>query len=1055
MENNKLLIGVQFTAQDTNGRLQHKNIELYVLRDISLGQLFEGIKYGLIRLAEDPLNGHVYSSCKDVFTFCFQTMEKDNTGRAVFKNITFTSYNSTIANGKLSGGERVGFYVDDLNTPLCDLGFITSSRVIFDTTGKFTPKGRLDITHLIEAFTPGLSKDIFFPEYNISTRQLYKFDDSPVEILPPNDPPQKNKNGLFATLLPAIISVGVMVIVRMAFMSGSIAMAGMAAAMGVVGIIMSCFNYSKQKKEYQKNLEEWREQYQNYIDRLMQDIRLRQQRDAETMDLLYPDMLNLINPDNMGVYALKEQIYSRSANDSDFLSFRIGSSNRVRSKFPINGAEKDVIFSGSSFTVNVDQSGLDRVNLYLVDEVKTMAQGQAFPLCKLPAEISKKFEYMANAPLVYSLKNKLTLGVVDREIDTAGEYSMAQFFLSRMLFELCYYHSPDDLQFVVFFKEEHSWDGIEQAINRYKFMPHFRGLFTDKSQFVFDRESAGHVLSNLLTIMSLRKAAGEDSGSSKTPHIVFLVFDDLGLREHAFAEYLPKTPEEGHVPQNELGLTFVFASKFKEHLPAYCDDVVYFGNGPMPYIAPFEDSKENQPFRFGKSAAYPDNITRDFVSSYIQSVVRAFRFFSSVYYARIAQNGKVPSNVSAFELFRCNESDLEKKIAENWGLSGKRSGADVTSSLSVPVGRTETGVSYLDLHEKADGPHMLVAGTTGSGKTEVIITYLAALCMQFRPDELNLLLVDMKGGGFTKRIGHLPHVVGTVTDVDGDENGTGAEYMLGRFLSAMKSEIKRRKILFNKLLVDSIDAYIKACRDIESFIAQKKLNAEQAEEIRKTAKENPLTHLILVVDEFTELKRFTSENNDIDFIGEITTIARVGRSLGFHIILISQNIEGAITDDIRVNSKARLCLKVATKQASKEMIGTELAASPQMPGYGRAYLLVGTGSKFEYFQSGYSGSGIEEEAKVEILLASKNGLYQSFYRSDKDNLKLIQKKAELKKSGNAKTQLEAITSAICSVYGRNSMKMGEPHLVFRPPLPTCIALDDYNRPIDLSKRRGE
>ena len=99
----------------------------------------------------------------------------------------------------------------------------------------------------------------------------------------------------------------------------------------------------------------------------------------------------------------------------------------------------------------------------------------------------------------------------------------------------------------------------------------------------------------------------------------------------------------------------------------------------------------------------------------------------------------------------------------------------------------------------------------------------------------------------------------------------------------------------------------------------------------------------------------------MDFIAEITTIARVGRTLGFHIILVSQNIEGAITDDIRVNSKARICLKEATKQASKEMIDSPAAAAPGMPLNGRAYLLVGTGSRFEYFQSAYTGARPESQ----------------------------------------------------------------------------------------------
>ena len=291
----------------------------------------------------------------------------------------------------------------------------------------------------------------------------------------------------------------------------------------------------------------------------------------------------------------------------------------------------------------------------------------------------------------------------------------------------------------------------------------------------------------------------------------------------------------------------------------------------------------------------------------------------------------------------------------------------------------------------------------------------------------------MKGGGFTKRIGNLPHVVGSVTDVDGDENGTGSAYMLGRFLNAMQSEIQRRKKLFNKLRVDSIDAYIKACRDIESHIkniqekellpeaaeSEKIRRAREAEEIRRTARDNALSHIMLIVDEFTELKRFTTENDDIDFMGEITTIARIGRSLGFHIILISQNIEGAITDDIRVNSKSRLCLKVATRQASKEMIGTEVAASPSMPGNGRAYLLVGTGDRLEYFQSGYSGAGAsgEEELPVEITLASKYGAYRTFYNSTKDNeeLKAREKKAK-EQPGGAQKQLDVIVQAIRNVY---------------------------------------
>jgi S-DNA-T family DNA segregation ATPase FtsK/SpoIIIE len=617
-----------------------------------------------------------------------------------------------------------------------------------------------------------------------------------------------------------------------------------------------------------------------------------------------------------------------------------------------------------------------------------------------------------------------------------------------MIFELCYYHAPEDLQFVVFFDREKDWDSIENTINRYKFMPHFRGLFPDKSQFVFDKESAHLVMSSLLTMMNARREKGEGAA---VPHVVMIVFDEYGLKEHAFAEYLPKAPEEDAEYINELGLSFVFATKYKEHLPAYCDDVVDFSGNDMT-LTPRSNVAQKKRFRYDEwdRSGNPQN----FYVTYTQKMTRAMRFFSSVHYAQIAQNGKVPSSVSMFEVVNPNQNPLESLIRSNWGIGQKRALPSVTKSLQVPIGKTEHGLAYLDLHEKADGPHMLVAGTTGSGKTETIISYLLGLCMQYRPEELNLLLVDMKGGGFTKRIGHLPHVVGAVTDVDGDENGTSAEYMLGRFLNAMKSEIKRRKLLFNKLYVDSIDSYIRACGDIESHIAKKKLTGQEAALVRQTAASEPLSHLILVVDEFTELKRFSNENSDIDFMGEITTIARVGRSLGFHIILISQNIEGAITDDIRVNSNARLCLKVATRQASKEMIGTELAASAYMPGNGRAYMLVGTGSKFEYFQSAYSGTGLEEHIPVEISLASKTGAYIPFYNSDRDNLTIQKRLAAQKKSGTAKTQLEAICDAICRTYSACGDQLGAPHTVFSSPLSACIAWDpQHDAVIDLNKRK--
>lgn len=1044
-----MLIGVQFTDKDRIGRVSHTNIELYVVRDITLMQLMDGIKYGLAKLAKSSSEyADIYKRCFDILSRCLSETFVDRGGQVYFKNITFTSFNATVIGKEYRSDERFAFSVSDTEKALCDLGFITSSRIIFDATGSFVPRGSLNVDNVVEAFNPRTSQKIFFPEYNISSRQLYQFDNTPVDIVAPTDPPQKPNNSLIGMLLPSMISLVIMMLVRVIMSStgtgSGLTMILLSAAMGVSTVITTTMSWKKQRKEYEKNLRSWRAHYEKYTDSVLLSIQERQARDVKKLEALYPDMLSLIKPDSQGVYSMNEHIYSRCAQDADFLTFRIGYSDDVPSFFQINHDNKDVVFSEAFFDIVTDNTGHDRLRVFLRKELQG-TQHDKENLCKLSDIVSKRYAYLKKAPLLYSLKNKGCLGIVDK--DVASSTSKSNYFISRMIFELCYYHAPEDLQFVVFFNKEHDWDNIENAINRYKFMPHFRGLFSDKSQFVFDKESAHLIMSSLLTMLGAR----QKGMGARLPHIVMLVFEEYGLKEHAFAEYLPKAPAEGTVYTNDLGISFIFATKYKEYLPAYCNDIVRFEDYQMS-LTPHENVAGKQVFTYDYWSG--SSSPRQFYIDYTQSMIRAMRFFSSVYYAQIAQNGKVPSSVSMYEVINPNKSALNDVICANWGLNGKRTLPSITKSLCVPIGKTESGFAYLDLHEKADGPHMLVAGTTGSGKTETIISYLLGLCMQYRPDELNLLLVDMKGGGFTKRIGHLPHVVGSVTDVDGDENGTSAEYMLGRFLYAMKSEIKRRKLLFNKLHVDSIDGYIQACANIEAHIEQKKLTGEEAAELRKTAKTDPLSHLILVVDEFTELKRFSNENGEMDFMGEITTIARVGRSLGLHIILISQNIEGAITDDIRVNSNARLCLKVATRQASKDMIGTDLAASPHMPGNGRAYLLVGTGQKFEYFQSAYSGAGVEESIPIEISLASKTGSYAVFYRSDKDNTTILKRLAEQKKLGTAKSQLELICDAICETYSAHKPQLATPHIVFSNPLSSCIAWDSaQDCVIDLNKRK--
>lgn len=1048
MESNKILIGAQFI--DNSG--ESIEIELLVLRDSTLKQLLDGIRYGLAKRTDDLR----YQKCKEIYDRCVVANNKGE-----YRKISITSFDVTkLSDDDDGSGEeyRIIFTEEDKSKKLCNLGFLSSTRIVFDSTEQYQSFG-IDNSNVISPFSSKTNpkSEKIFPEYNISTRQLYQFDQTPIEIIPPSDPPKKPKQNLFFMILPTIMMLLVMVLVRSFMSSSGFSMIALTLAMGVVTVFTTFFGWWQQKRNHKKSLQEWRVNYEQYIAGVISEIQNRKITDTEKLNELYPDIDLIIDIAQgskkvEGIFDVSGNIFSRSQADSDFLTVRLGTSNEVENMFEIKGDEKNVVFSPARFEFAKDEYNRDTVKLCLPEDDNFRISGnQQTYLSNLPNAISKKYRYLTNAPLLFSLKNCGALGIVSENKDEASG------LLERMIFELCYYHSPEDLQFVMLFEKKKNWDDIEQCIRMYKFLPHFRGLFSGKSQFVFDSKSANSVFTSMLELMKERSDSRSSSSSDrKFPHIVFVVYEEYGLKEHAFAEYLPEVPESGQGYVNNLGITFVFSKRFKEHLPGYCNEIIGLDNGHYT-ITPHEDENKRKSFVFD---CWTEDVKKTVYSSY--------KILSAICYSQISQNGKVPSNVSLFELFGIKGSN-GIDVGKFWGEKNGKRCFDVTKSLAVPLGKNENGVTFLDLHEKSDGPHMLVAGTTGSGKSETILSYLLGLCLQFRPDEINLMLVDMKGGGFIKRIGDLPHVVGKVTNVDGDENGTGEEYMLRRFLNALAAEVKEREVLFNQMGVDCIDDYIKACRNIESHIKTlgEKANGKQ-EELRRLAKERPLAHLILVVDEFTELKRFSAESNDVDFISEITTIARVGRSLGFHIILVSQNIEGAITEDIRVNSKSRLCLKVATRQASKEMINSDLAAAPTMPGNGRAYLLVGTGSKFEYFQSAYSGTAVfkndaqvpaeiipDIEVPVEIVQAEKKGEYTVFYRSEADNTDIIKVKEKAKEDGKMATQLVAIDEAIKNYYEAQKSKLPTPHIVFQPPLPKKVILGQNGEPVYLSEKKNE
>ena len=263
-------------------------------------------------------------------------------------------------------------------------------------------------------------------------------------------------------------------------------------------------------------------------------------------------------------------------------------------------------------------------------------------------------------------------------------------------------------------------------------------------------------------------------------------------------------------------------------------------------------------------------------------------------------------------------------------------------NLQVPVGIGKSGEKItIDLHEKYHGPHGLIAGMTGSGKSEFIITYILSMALNYHPYEVQFILIDYKGGGLAgafenSNIGlKLPHLVGTITNLDVNE--------IKRSLASIESELKRRQALFNKAREISGESTI----DIYKY--QKMYREKSVSE--------PVSHLFIISDEFAELK-----NQQPEFMDQLISTARIGRSLGVHLILATQKPSGVVDPQIWSNTRFRVCMRVQDKSDSNEVIKCPDAAYLKQTG--RFYFQVGFNEVFLLGQAAYAGGKYIPSEKV-------------------------------------------------------------------------------------------
>lgn len=252
--------------------------------------------------------------------------------------------------------------------------------------------------------------------------------------------------------------------------------------------------------------------------------------------------------------------------------------------------------------------------------------------------------------------------------------------------------------------------------------------------------------------------------------------------------------------------------------------------------------------------------------------------------------GTLPGSCSLLEALGLAEPSA-RELAERW-----RDGGD---ALSTAIGVARDGPVLLDLVR--DGPHALVAGTTGSGKSELLRTLIAGLAANHAPDEVGFVLIDYKGGSAFADCAELAHAVGAVTDLDG--------HLAARALASLECELRRRERLFAAA----------GARDFSAY----------------RSRAGGLSRLVIVVDEFAELAAELPE-----FVSGLVGVARRGRSLGVHLILATQRPAGVVSAEIRANTAIRVALRMTDAGDSQDVIDIPDAAALDRHHPGRAYLRV-------------------------------------------------------------------------------------------------------------------
>lgn len=527
-------------------------------------------------------------------------------------------------------------------------------------------------------------------------------------------------------------------------------------------------------------------------------------------------------------------------------------------------------------------------------------------------------------------------------------------------------HSPRDLAIVVLVAPDQvdkwSWT---------KWLPHTEVL----AERDWDRTVAGsreQVMSLFETVRGVVSARQLGDAPGAERRVLVVVGDGLPLGRAALSDLLSAGPE--------VGVLAVCVAQADHQLPAECRVEARIGE---QYQSDMASGRTNVlagdlAVRDVATGARIDNALADRLSAAdAAGTARILAGLRDVTDAGRA--GTIPAAVDLVDLVGMPVVDAGA-VAARW--SGAQPG------LGATVGVTEGGPLEIDI--RRDGPHGLVAGTTGAGKSELLQTFVASLAVTHPPWRVNFVLVDYKGGAAFKTCTALPHTVGFVTDLD--------QHLTRRALVSLNAELRRREHLL-------------AHYGAKDVVTMERMHPREAP-----------PNLLIVVDEFATLVKDVPE-----FVRGVVDVAQRGRSLGVHLVLATQRPGGVVDENVRANTNLRIALRVNDPTESNDVVGIAAAARLAQGLAGRGYVRLGAADIRE-FQTAYVGgthSGDDPAVRARRFGTGAR-VAAATTEADEDAEK-------------ARTDLDDLVAAACDAYAGTGLDpMPQPWL---PQLPDSLPLD--------------